>query len=219
MRGGGEPPDALYEFVNLQSLPDLAADAPNEEGEWATKYLNRPRDSGSPIEGEMLTTEDPESFANVMISYCRPHGLPGRMYELGPIVQNISRSAREATLFGSSAHDCDIRAPRPSITNKMAGDCPTLGDIPATRRYVDDPVARRRFVSNALEVTTDRANGIVNLIFYGGGPFRGGREAELPELYLISQEVRMAADGILSLPRFAYLAGRGAYAGEPPSFL
>ena len=126
--------------------------------------------------GEKLTVEDPESFAMVMISYYRPHGLPGRMYTSGPSIRNISRSAREATLCGSSAHDYDIRAAHPSIITKLADDYPTLGDLPAIRSYVDDPVARMRLVSKALEVTTDRANGIINLTFYGGDPFRGGRE-------------------------------------------
>ena len=136
-----------------------------------------------------------------------------RTYASGPIIQNISRSAREASLFGPSARDYDARASHPSIIKKMAEDCPTLGDTPAIRRYVDDAVGRRRLVSEALEIATDRAKGIVNLTFYGGDPFRAGREAELPDVYLVSQEVRMAADGIPKLPRIAYLSGHSAFAG------
>ena len=48
----GGPADTLYEFVNLQSLSDFVANAPNEEErEWAMKYLNRARDFGLPLEG------------------------------------------------------------------------------------------------------------------------------------------------------------------------
>ena len=95
-----KPAGALYEFVNLQGLSDFGANAPSgdEERELATKYLERARDFGMPLEGaEKLMVRNPESFAKIMVSYFRPHGLPGRMYASGPSVQNISRSAREAS--------------------------------------------------------------------------------------------------------------------------
>ena len=106
-------------------------------------------------------------------------------------------------------------AGRPSEHSSEPHREPRWGEcVHEIRSFVRYPTEWRRYVSNALEIAEIAAKTVIRKTFYGGDTFPVSPKREIPELYLLAAEVRVAARGDLQLPSFTYIDGNPAISGR-----
>ena len=153
------------------------------------------------------------NLSTIKVTYYRKHGLPGRRYARGASLQKLSRSLRNAALHSCTAaesqsqlfenYDVDmVNAFMQLLWNKLkevVGDSVDI-EYQNFTAYVSNPGGVRKFLATYFGIPEKAAKKALIAILHHGRP-----KAELPYLWALAVELRMAAERLLELPEHCHL--------------
>ena len=213
--------ESLWGIVNVSSLVDSILDLTAEEdthrrlaGEAYVERVRREGQSLSPADSTHVLEKTVAPFAKKLkVSYYKPYNLPGRLYAAGPSVQSLPNRLRRAALSGTTARDIDMRCAHLSILNRFLHDHGAVADFPITQSLVCNVEEWRSFVSSVAKASLEEAKTAINSIAYGKTPVVGN-DVEIPEMYVLAKETRLAATEVVGDERFRYLQNHVAFQGR-----
>ena len=207
---------SLDETVNIRHLEDAVCELNHYEHDKrmaAERYVARHRSEGCRV-GDAST---------IRIIYSRKYGIPGRRHARGPCAQRLNRTLRAMCFqydIGSSSCDADEEIYDVDVDNSFikimwnelqgaVGDAVYI-EYHVFTALVENPVVFREFLSKYFDIPVKDAKKMLIALLHYAKP-----QAELPLLWALVLEMRMAAQVILGLPKFGYLQGRFAERRHP----
>ena len=196
----------LAETIDLEALVNEIQGKVGEKVDFARSYTARHNSEGYRF----------ANLSTITVTYSRKHGIEGRRYARGPSAQQLSRSFRNSAL--KSAVDIDrqgallfenfdidmVNAFMQFMWIRLEANVGDAVDIEyqVFTAYVKNPVAVREFIARALNISVKAAKKQLITILHYGRP-----QSQLPFLWALAVELRMAARVLLDLPEFTHLSG------------
>lgn len=148
-------------------------------------------------------------FGEAAITYYRKHGIPGRRYPRGPAAIHLPRSCRPAAFFAGPGAglfaNVDVVNSFPTLLwNKLMSVIKDEQDerFQNLHSWVRNPTCWRAFVSRYMDIPLKNAKKVLLKVFHLGKP-----DCDLPLLWALAGEVRLATETILEQPDLVHLKG------------
>jgi len=199
-----ESGDVLSETINVALLQDEIHDKVGQQFDVARQLIRRHAQEGTRS----------SDFSTVEVLYYRKHGLAGRRYARGPSVQHLSKSLRLLALrsesdIGSSlgavfeVFDVDIDNCFAQLLwnelHRLVGDAVDI-DYSTFTAFVKNPGKFKTFLSQYLSLPIKAVKKSLAALLHCARP-----QSELPLLWALAVEFRMAAKVVLESPAHAHL--------------